>query len=146
MTSLSVCLSFNTCITFSYFLSLILPQCRSLSLLLRKEVAIYSSWIMRGWLPPFSPRLTELTSGLFGRHVGKPLQCCSRCRQGRPSTRRWRHTYTHTHTHTSGLAHTHTYSAQDPSIHICTVRTTHERGCVCVRAYRCEHKYICERS
>lgn len=142
ITSRSVCLSFHTCITFSYFPSLILPRCHSLSLLLKKEVAIYSSWIMRGWLPPFSPRLTELTSGLFGRLVGKPLQCCSRCRQGRPSTHRWRHTYTHTRAGT----YTHIQCTRPKHPHLHRAHYTHERGCVCIRAYRCEHKYRCERS
>lgn len=50
---------------------------------------------MRVWLPQFSLRRTELTSGLFGRLVGKPLQCCSRCRRGRAQ-----HTDGDTHTHT----------------------------------------------
>lgn len=85
---------------------------------------------MRVWLPPFSPRLTELTSGLFGRLVGKPLQCCSRCRQGRPSTHRWRHTYTpkpaHTHTHT-------VHTTLRTSIHLGVMHTnTHERACASV--------------
>lgn len=110
----------------------------------KKVVAIYSIWIMRVWLPLFSLRLTELTSGLFGRLsaiglVGKPLQCCSRCRQGRPSTHRWRHTHTHIQC---------THNIRNIHIFVCTLMlcTLHTWERLCIHAHTCKHKYRCARS
>lgn len=108
---------------------------------------------MRVWLPQFSPRHTELTSGLFGSLVGKPLQCCSRCRRERADAHRWRYTRTgtraHTCAHTQGLAHAQTHSR---AVHI-TLATSiraqplwHQSGRMCTHAYRCECKYRCGES
>lgn len=93
----------------------------------KTAVAVYWLWIMRLWRYPFSPRRTELTSGLFGRLVtiglvGKPLQCYSRCRQGRPSAHRWRHTNTTKLLHTQ---HTHILNTISQN----TAAHRHREGC-----------------
>lgn len=99
---------------------------------------------MRVWLPQFSLRRTELTSGLFGSLVGKPLQCCSRCRRERAQAHRW--THTHTHTRAGTCTNTRPCRAHNISNINTGPRALAPERKLCAHAYRCKCKYRCGES